>query len=187
MARKIILKEDGLNGAGTAPTGYKYLGDDAGTVSQKVGATVSGLGGGGSEYTETIVNITSAQILAMGTTPIELLPAAGVGKYYDIEKVVFEFTYGSEPYLIYGDDEYPVISVNGSPFRLERGIIEFEQNVILFWNSNIVASTPVASTHCVSNVGITNQSVQLMSSGDVGFGDGTLRVKIYYKVLTFGA
>ncbi len=73
MARKIILKEDGLNGAGAAPTGYKYLGDDAGTVSQKVGATVSGLGG--SEWTETIVNISASQLLNLGTSPVELLPA----------------------------------------------------------------------------------------------------------------
>jgi hypothetical protein len=42
-------------------------------------------GGGGSDYTETIVNISSAQILAMGTTPIELLPAPGVGKYYEFD------------------------------------------------------------------------------------------------------
>jgi hypothetical protein len=145
------------------------------------------LASGSSTYTETIVNISSAEILAMGDTPIELLPASGVGNYYDIEKVVFEFTYGSEPYVIYGEDDFPQIAVGGVPFKLDRGLIEYEQDVILFWNSNIVASTPVVSTYCVPVVGEANQPVILMSSGEVGFGDGTLRVKIYHKTITFGA
>lgn len=45
MARKVILKENGLSESGTAPSGYKYFGDSGGDISQKVGATVSGIGG----------------------------------------------------------------------------------------------------------------------------------------------
>lgn len=46
MARKIVLKEDGLTGTSNTPSGYKYLGDSGGDISQKVGGTVSVIGGG---------------------------------------------------------------------------------------------------------------------------------------------
>jgi hypothetical protein len=44
--RKILIKKDGLSGAGVSPEGYKYLGDSEGDMSVKTGATVSTLGGG---------------------------------------------------------------------------------------------------------------------------------------------
>ena len=50
MARKVILKDNGLNGVGNTPTGYSYLGKDGTTLSEKIGATVSVVGGGGSNY-----------------------------------------------------------------------------------------------------------------------------------------
>ncbi len=46
MANKIILKDNGLSGQPNSPTGYKYLGYDGETISEKTGATVSSIGGG---------------------------------------------------------------------------------------------------------------------------------------------
>jgi hypothetical protein len=46
--RKTIYKEDGLNGSPNSPTGYKYVGYDGETFSEKSGATVSSIGGGSS-------------------------------------------------------------------------------------------------------------------------------------------
>lgn len=45
MARKIILSNNGMSGTSNAPTGYKYLGYDNETISEKNGATVSAIGG----------------------------------------------------------------------------------------------------------------------------------------------
>jgi hypothetical protein len=45
MARKIVLKENGLAGSGNTPSGYKYLGDSSGDISEKIGATISAIGG----------------------------------------------------------------------------------------------------------------------------------------------
>lgn len=45
MARKIVLKENGLSGQPNTPSGYKYLGYDNQTLSEKAGPTVSGIGG----------------------------------------------------------------------------------------------------------------------------------------------
>ena len=46
MANKIILKENGMLNTGNAPTGYKYLGYNGETISEKNGATISSIGGG---------------------------------------------------------------------------------------------------------------------------------------------
>jgi hypothetical protein len=52
MPRKIILKEDGLNGA-DAPSGFKFLGlDSGGDIGLKEGATFSPIGGGLEYITE---------------------------------------------------------------------------------------------------------------------------------------
>lgn len=55
MARKIIYKQNGLSGQPDTPTGYKYLGYDGDSLSEKAGATVSAIGGGGTEpYTKVV-------------------------------------------------------------------------------------------------------------------------------------
>jgi hypothetical protein len=186
MARKIILKEDGLNGSGNSPSGYKYLGDNAGTISQKVGPTVSGIGGAVSEYTETIVNISSAQILAMGTTPIELLPAAGANSYYDINKVVLEYTYGNSAYAV--TDDFQIKDSDGSVVAVAPSyLLVFTQDVA--WTGSLRNQLNAVSSPTGYNYGeaIILNSAYTISCTNPTLGDGTLRVKIYYKVITFGA
>jgi hypothetical protein len=44
MAKRIILKETDLSLGSNPPAGYKYLGFDDDTLSERTGATVSGIG-----------------------------------------------------------------------------------------------------------------------------------------------
>ena len=50
MARGIIFKNNGINELSDSPTGYKYLGYDDESLSEKTGATVSSIGGGFVHY-----------------------------------------------------------------------------------------------------------------------------------------
>ena len=50
MARGIIFKNNGINELSDTPTGYKYLGYDGESLSEKNGATVSSIGGGFVHY-----------------------------------------------------------------------------------------------------------------------------------------
>jgi hypothetical protein len=50
MARGIIFKNNGINELSDSPTGYKYLGYDDESLSEKNGATVSSIGGGFVHY-----------------------------------------------------------------------------------------------------------------------------------------
>jgi hypothetical protein len=53
MARKVIFKDDGINGLSNSPLGYKYVGYDGQVISEKNGATVSAIGGDNSIFSFT--------------------------------------------------------------------------------------------------------------------------------------
>ncbi len=143
--------------------------------------------------TTTIVNITSAQILAMGNTPIELLPAAGANMYYDIEKVILEFAVGSTAFDNLGLISLFYSSTGANVFSTEA------DNLIGDLDDLIIKTT--ASGSYVKGAGEQvfvpsfrkNDSLLLIATDASGtpldptLGDGTLRAIITYTVRTFGA
>lgn len=140
-----------------------------------------GWGQGGFEYAETIVNISSAQILAMGTTPIELLPAAGANKYYDWYAIV-EYTFNTGGYSVISN------YVLGTSNTFEGGTIQLN----FLGTENIACilrpSPSVVSTEATYFGVQMNDSIVFTTWGSDNptNGDGTLRVKIYHKTITFG-
>jgi hypothetical protein len=135
-----------------------------------------------SQYTETIVNITSAQILAMGTNPIELLPAAGVNSYYDIDKIIMEFSIGTTPYVfaaldtlrVFGYGVFDADIITSAPF-------DFSFNP----NGKEISPNDIATGQfSFINFPITLSTV---SGVNPTLGNGKLRVKIYHKKITFEA
>jgi len=136
--------------------------------------------GGGSGYTETIVNISSAQILAMGTTPIELLPVAGANAYYDIDKIVLEYNYNT---TAYANAPQPMPSMGNFYAEIVVDFLTSTNNDVVIIND--FGRTPTGSYERY----IINQSLTLgdYNSANPTLGDGTLRVKMYYKIITFGA
>jgi hypothetical protein len=141
----------------------------------------------GSEWIETIVNISSSQILNMGTTPIELLPASGVNKYYDIEKIILEFTYGTVPY---SDPDEPLrIIGNGADVYISREIIISEQNLAsISTDTQLKIQNNGPDSYVYRRVIPSNEALFMIINGgvDVTNGDGTMRAIIKYKIRTFG-
>jgi hypothetical protein len=142
-----------------------------------------------SEYTETIVNISSAEILAMGTTPIELLPAAGVGMYYDIDKFIFEYTHVNDAYV------FPTAlfmkieeSSCGNFISITNSLIEETNNSILISFNRVNGLSP-GGDWPINYKLYDNGGYNLTTNDSTNptLGDGTLRVKIYHKTITFGA
>lgn len=62
MARKIIFKEGGLSGTDNTPSGFRFLGYNGETISEKYGATISAIGGSGSSQ-ELIITTTRSNIV----------------------------------------------------------------------------------------------------------------------------
>lgn len=138
-------------------------------------------------YTETIVNISSAQILNMGSSPIELLPQPGANKYYDIEKIIFEFTQGTDTYS--NNDNYQIsTSITGNQIAIiEKWFMcnGYDEILILHPNNAVYkdsASNALFSTPMGLNNAIVFGFAYMSGTGDLG----TLRVKIYHKTITFG-
>jgi hypothetical protein len=142
-------------------------------------------GGGGSDYTETIVNISSAEILSMGTTPIELLPAAGANAYYDIEKVVLEYTHNTTAYTT--TNKYLYLDGVSSP-AIPPALITATGNAFQIIKPSACFVDPTDEVAYNANISL-NQPItfKAWNSSNPTLGDGTLRVKIYHKTITFGA
>lgn len=181
----------------TIPIGIYLV---SGTIQEVVeqlhtGLTALGQELSSSEYTETIVNISSAQILAMGTTPIELLPAAGVGMYYDIDKIVLEYTNVSaytlaNPITIYQSNGKYIADIS-SGLITGLGYPSFNNNrsvCVINTSANYLTDSD-AGKSLLFDLDSLNDSIVLTtrSSTNPTLGNGTLRVKIYHKTITFGA
>lgn len=126
------------------------------------------------------VDITSAQILAMGSTPIELLPAPGAGKYYDIEEIILEYTYGT---TAYGNLPQPMPSMGNFYSEIVVGFLTNTNN-----DAVIIRDFGRESIGVYQN-NIINQSLTLgdFNASNPTLGDGTLRAIITYTTKTFGA
>jgi hypothetical protein len=170
---------------------YQALGmDEVARDISNIITAVNALEGGGSDYTETIVNISSAQILAMGTTPIELLPSPGAGKYYDINKVVIEYTHVSTPYTFSADDSIGLWFYDGATYGDYSYLNLPPNNVNYVWDTSISGTNWNAVSELQMVKGqVLNSAFELgMFNGtDPTLGNGTMRVKIYSKTITFGA
>jgi hypothetical protein len=170
---------------------YKTLGQagrDVDALALRVETLEDAPSGGGSEYTETIVNISSAQILAMGTTPIELLPAPGVGKYYDYEGFL-EYTHVSTDYIISDDLVLGSFSSYGGKYISSNILSSTDNYIIGFNNKGGGQEVGLVAGNVISFKQLLNEPIHLFTFSEVDptDGDGTLRVKIYHKTITFGA
>ena len=120
------------------------------------------------------VTITSGQMLSIGSTPIEILPAPGASKYYDF-KVYFEYIFNTTPYTVTGQLQLidnttkrvtNLFDINGQ--LTDRVLVSDinSQNQFLSINSNLELTTSNGS--------------------DPTLGDGTLKIKIFYNIVDFG-
>ena len=145
--------------------------------------------------TTAIVNITSAQILAMGTTPITLLPAPGVGMYYDVEKYVIEYTDVTTEYSFDANDLIAIYYNGGSYVP----VVQIDQ--FPFSQTSNSVTIGVATPEKTQAAGSFSTNPK-MTGGDIfnlplvfgtwsgtnpTLGDGTIRAIITYTVRTFGA
>lgn len=127
--------------------------------------------------TET-VNVSSEQLLSAFTSPITLLAAPAAGTYYEIDKLVFEFTPGLTPY-----SGIFQVSTAGC-FRCVFDEALFAQTVqsvlIATFSTNGIFDDEPISLHFPITDGLT-----LSTSSDPLAGTGTLRIRMTYKIVTF--
>lgn len=185
MAYRLVLKEINSNSLGAAPTGYKYLyaDSDKDAISEKT-ATNETKEVGGKLVSTTLLD--AKQILSMGGKSVELLPTPGVDKYYDVEKIVIEYIYGSKPYALntqlalrFGREGSYYIA------RIPYALITLSRSAACVVNS-FMSIDLISPNPAVPTIQPTNEALTLGTSDTNNpiNGDGSLRVTTYYEIRT---
>lgn len=126
------------------------------------------------------VNISSAQILNLGSAPVELLPPPSLNEYYEF-KIDFEFSFLNTKYTLdrnlYIRD--PLIYI---PFQL---ITNFSDEIVSVSSTTTASSLNGQNTVATRDV---NEGLSLFVLNQVNptIGGGSLKVKIWYTIRTFG-
>jgi hypothetical protein len=133
--------------------------------------------------TKAVVNISSAQILTLGTA-FQLLPAPGAGKYYDIKEVILEYTQGTTPYTLTGR---PQVQLDGLVLIDCDPAILQSTGYIISNNCNNELALAGSYAQAYPSTLDTAVTMKTSNSSNPTLGDGNLRVIIYYNIRTFGA
>jgi hypothetical protein len=135
--------------------------------------------GGGSDYTETIVNVSNAQIYTLSSSPIVLLPTPDANQYYDFYGYIEVTSDGNfnavngmaQTYTVIRDDNYDFYNT---------------YDTLMFYGNHALHFSSVPSTDPYRPVSV-GSAIYLTGETDWTDGIGSFRVKIYSKTITFGA
>lgn len=143
----------------------------------------------GPDYEYTEVSVTNAEILAMGSTPVSILPAPGANSYYEYYGVL-ESVYDTTAYTLAADLVGVLRENSYSGGLMAPGVITQSANAFAEFASNgpLDPTTSAAVDYYGAYRGELNEGVVLttLNGTDPTLGDGTILVKIWYKVKTFG-
>lgn len=129
-------------------------------------------------YTYQEIDIASPEILNIGTFPIEILPALVGNKYYDTITSM-EYTFGTAPYT---GSISPNISLR---LAISSSNVGYSDNLNIHSNTSsfqaIFSKEPIGPTCFNDGIILTNQINDNYTTGD-----GTIKVKVWYKIINFG-
>ena len=122
----------------------------------------------------TAVTITSAQTLSIGSIPVQVLPAPGTNKYYDI-KVYFEYVFNTTAYSSTGT----LVLADNTTKRVTN---QFDIN------GQLTSRVFVSDMNFQNQFTTLNSQIEFTTSdgSDPTLGDGSFKVKIYYNIIDFG-
>jgi len=121
--------------------------------------------------------ISSAQILDLHNTAIELLPAPTAGRYYRIEEVWVEYDYGTTAYSqTSGSVNFLFPSSTGAPFSLASSFVNETADAV--YDAYAVPAT-------ASGKRFTAEAFQIEAANPITLGDGTWEVFVKYSIHSF--
>jgi len=132
---------------------------------------------GDSLYIDT--EISSAQILDLHNTPVELVPAQGAGTVVFVDKVIAKYTFGTTPYTQQGNNILSLDFVyNGVEAATASSKIIFLDTVQDQYYLN-----PNFERNLLTPTSLLNLPVTLIAVPPITLGDGTIKIRTYYSVI----
>jgi hypothetical protein len=131
------------------------------------------------------INLTSAQLLALSTTPVLLLPAPGAGLYYFVQSYILEYTFGGVAYSSGAHTQDCFINWGGQAINSANFIMQMNWAAaggFIENTSSVFASGPcgnVPYSVAVAN----NNSLYFGVPNALSLGNGSLKVTVTYSVL----
>ena len=155
-------------------------------ASHSSGATLTAAnafaGGGGGSDTRVTVDVTAAQIRTLGTIPVEVIAAPGVGKVIWPKRMMGIYTFVSTPY----GAAFPIVAVAGplDPMLVEDSVDLSRADSFVWSEPLALYAGPTFGGGVVSPVDKA-VVIALSSSSDPpgSSGDGTLRYIIDYEIV----
>ncbi len=121
------------------------------------------------------VTLTTAQLLALNTTPIDLVAAPGAGKYVIVDEVAGFNNHGGTDYAFGGP-----LSVRYTDESGDEAVTAFPE--VAFAEASADA---VAVQHGIDAIPVANAAVVLAAdTSDPTLGDGTMTFQVKYRVVT---
>ena len=183
-----LVKLEGY-GENTFIEGYTHTDDvaDTGTAATTIGANVAFLGvdADGNVMDVPLVNTTqrikvslsAAQIQALNTTPIEIIPNPGVGFALNIISSKYKLNFGTTAF-----DTASFISLYPSSLSINDGQSLTNTGNITS-SSNVFNKMAIWDDNTVTNI-VENNSILVSSDADSVGGDSTVDIYVTYEVIT---
>jgi hypothetical protein len=122
-----------------------------------------------------VVDVTSSDILNIGTSPIILL-SGDTTIYYDY-KIIIEYTHVTTPYTLFNFSGDLVLRYDAT-YNIPQ--------LITTTNNSVAITFPTITNGRINMSPIQDVILTTNNGTDPTLGDGTIKVKIWYKRLTFG-
>lgn len=131
------------------------------------------------------VTLTSAQILALHTTPVQLIPQPGNRSVIIVNSVTARLVYGTTTYV--GANDVEIRATDGSGVQVAEALPATFLNSVSSGYFTGVGFPSVIYTPVPGGSGINGRIVAAVGTANPTLGNGTLTIVLNYLVVPFAA
>lgn len=137
-------------------------------------------------WTEIEVDVTANQLKTSSNTGIDLFAVPGAGKYYEAY-IKIEYTHVTTAYDVTGMGFLGVL-INGDYKNIGLSMLQLSANSVAMVSSYTASGANDTEDATFMYTGSSNQKIQIKAWNNVNptLGNGTIKAKIKYRVITTG-